>query len=749
MSKKVGIITVHKNVNYGANLQAYASSKYISKLGYDAKIIDYTLPSHEESAHLYSWLKQSWDRAEKKPALRKVKLISALAISIPWKSKRLKNFKKFRKKYMNLTCPCKTGLDIAKVGLDTVVCGSDQIWNPTITDGINPLFFGDIDGVEKRISYAASVGKEKYSEEDELKVKDLLNKLDYISVREQNTAEYLSTLTDKKIETVCDPVFLLDKEGYDKVLSKRKIKGDYVLLYSVIHNDELTAIAKTYAQKKGLKLIEICGGKDKGATHKQILTYGPAEFLSAFKYAKTIFTNSFHGTAFSLIFKKDFYVVDNKYGGSRIINILNKANCLDRLIESPITNDLPSIDYQNVRNKLSAYVESSKAFLEKALTSEKTPLAEDKCIGCGACQAVCKYNAITLLPNSEGFLWANIDTSKCVDCGLCKKVCPAINESEKNKGEPYVYAFKANDQIRKDSTSGGAFASFAKKIVENGGVFYGATQLKDFSVKHIRGETFEDISKVQGTKYLQSDISSCYNLIENVLRLGKIVLFSGTPCQVDALNRFVLMKKIPNDNLFTVDIICHGVPSKVVYRDYLLWLEKKYKSKIVDYKFRSKSISWRGSSCYAKFENGLELKNDKKLCSFMNLYYSDNITRESCYSCKYTIKQRVSDITISDYWGIENVDKDFEDKLGVSMVLINTDKGERFFEQVEGEKIVGNLQKAIQPQLKKPTARPHTREEFWDTYKKKGLKPLLKKYGGVKSDSLKTKLYKLKQKILK
>ncbi|MBO7214972.1 MAG: polysaccharide pyruvyl transferase family protein, partial [Clostridia bacterium] len=345
MTKKVGIVTVHKNTNYGANLQVFASYKYLNGLGFDCKIVDYTIPEHEKSNYLFSWLKQSWDGETNKSFSRKIKLGIALILSANWKRKRLKSFRSFRKNEVRLTKTVNEIADVNSLDIDTVVCGSDQIWNPDIIGSINPMFFGDIRGIKNKIAYAPSVGKEKYIDSDELKVKNLLEKLDYISVREEDTAKYLSTLTDKKIETVCDPVFLLDKIEYDKVLSKRKIKGDYVLLYSVIHNEELTRVAQDYAAKRGLKLVEICSAKEKGAKHKQILTYGPAEFLSALKYAKTIFTNSFHGTAFSLIFEKDFYVFNNKSRGSIITNVLSKAGALERLISSNVESDFAPIDY--------------------------------------------------------------------------------------------------------------------------------------------------------------------------------------------------------------------------------------------------------------------------------------------------------------------------------------------------------------------------------------------------------------------
>ena len=749
MSKKIGVITVHKNVNYGANLQAFASCRYLNKQGFDCRLIDYTLPTHEKSAHLFSWLKQSWDAERDKLLSRKIKLAIALALSAPWKRKRLKAFAEFRKKYITMTKPCKTMQDIVNLGLDTVVCGSDQIWNPDIIGSINPIFFGDVDGIKNKISYAASVGKDKYLEKDELKVKKLIEKLDYVSLREEDTAKYFSTLTEKKVETVCDPVFLLDKSEYDKVLSKRRIKGDYVLLYSVVHNDELTAVAKKYAKRHHLPLIEICSSKDKNATHKQIVTYGPTEFLSSFKYAKTVFTNSFHGTAFSIIFEKDFYVFDNKHRGSRITNVLEKTGLIDRLISNSVESDFNSIDYAVVNENVSRYVRSSKEFLDKALSIDKEYLAGKTCVGCGACKSVCKCDAIRLINNKEGFITSVIDNSKCLNCGLCKKVCPALNPVKKNSVTSSVYAFKAEDNLRKNSTSGGAFVALATEVLNDKGVVYGAKLLENKRVVHARIDNLFDLVSVQGTKYLPSDIADCYGLIANDLLNGKTVLFSGTPCQVDGVVRYLNLKKIPTEKFITVDIICHGVPSPTIFNSYMNWLEKEYKSKVKSYYFRSKKISWRGSSCYAVLENGKELKNDKNLCAFMNVYYSDNITRESCYTCSYASKNRVGDLTISDYWGLENLDKSFEDTLGVSMVLVNTDKGRELFEKTEGERIAGNIETAKQPQIYKPILLPQGRDEFWAEYVQKGIKPLLKKYGGIKRDSLKTVLYKIKKKILK
>lgn len=743
MKEKIGIITVHNNTNYGANLQAFASCKYLQKCGYDSRVIDYSIPSHLKQTRLLSWLKVSWDAEHDKSLVRKIKLGIALGLSAPWKHKRLKNFRKFRGRYITLSGLCNDVHDVEALELDTIVCGSDQIWNPAITEGINPIFFSAVDGVKKRISYAASVGKDKYEPADEVSAIELVRALDYRSVRESQTADYLSSLIGEPITTVCDPVFLLDKEDYDTVAAKRLIKSKYILLYSIIQDEKMTDVAKKYADARGLKLVEICSGKDKNAKHQQILSYGPSEFLSAFKYADAVITNSFHGTAFSIIFEKNFYIFDNKHGGSRITNLLDKAGLLSRLISSPIDEEHQPIDYATVRENLREYVDSSKQFLKTALASEKIDLAEDKCVGCGACATVCAKGAIRVIKNGEGFLHAYVDSSKCVDCGLCKKACPALNDPEKHSISEDVLAFKAEDAIRKNSTSGGAFAALARAVLAEGGVFYGAKLEDNRRVRHVRGATETDILSMQGTKYVQSDMTESLSLIAEDLKSDTLVLFSGTPCQVDAVNRFVEARRLPKDKLITVDIICHGVPSPKIYGEYIDWLVDEIGTSVEEYKFRSKKISWRGNSCMAILTDGREVKNDKRLNGFMNLYYSDNITNKSCYNCQYTSTERVSDITISDYWGIESILPEFEDALGVSMVILNTDKGNELFAKVYGERGVGSLTGVKQPQLSFPTKLPDTRTAFWSEYRDLGLKSVLKTYGGVKKDSIKQKIYNL------
>ncbi len=712
-------------------------------------MVDYMPEDANKANTLYGWLRTSWDNGKSGSFLHKMKLAVALTASASWKRKRLQAFSQFRSRYINLTPYCPDEKAIAALELDTLICGSDQIWNPDITDGLDPLFYGDVSGVQVRISYAASLGRAALEKEDEIRAADLIGRLDACSVREEASKDYVQQLSGRETACVCDPVFLLDKASYEALTPCRMHKKPYVLLYSVVSNPQMTELAVQYARQKNFELIELCAGKQRGAIHKQICGIGPLEFLNYFRYAETVITNSFHGTAFAIIFQKEFYAVDNKARGSRISNLLQKAGLSHRMIDAlPSAEDNP-IDYTAVRDNMAPYIADSKSFLENALSCKKMPVIEKNCTGCGVCQAVCSKDAITLIKNREGFLQADINLQKCVSCGLCRKACPSQKEPFSKDFIQETWAFKAEDTIRQTSTSGGAFSALANAVLEQEGSVFAVGTLKNNQVQHCRCTSAEDIAAVRGVKYIQSDFSFCYQAVAADLLANKSVLVTGTPCQIAGMRAFAEQQKLPTDNLYLADIICHGIPSPAVFQHYMAWLEKKYGSKINRYDFRSKAVSWRGVSCKAVLADGRQLENTRELACFLNTYYSGNITNEACYACPYARTERVSDVTVSDYWGIENCLPDFEDQLGVSMVLINTQKGKSLFNRSVGQKQPASLTAAKQPQLKTPCQRPADRDMFWSQYFSQDIEKTFKQYGGYGNLSFRSKLYKLVKKLCK
>lgn len=305
------------------------------------------------------------------------------------------------------------------------------------------------------------------------------------------------------------------------------------------------------------------------------------------------------------------------------------------------------------------------------------------CCGCGACHEACPKSAITMKTDEYGYVYASIDNELCVDCGKCKSVCPAIVNNNDKGFEKKAYAGTSLDESTKKSASGGIFALFAKKVLSEGGVVFGTEMNESFDVQVIGIESEEELPKLQGSKYVQSNMLPAFKQIKEALKEKK-VLFCGTPCQVSALKNYIGKE---NENLILVDLVCHGVPNNQMFKDEIVSLQKKYKGNLSKYIFRDKDYGHNVIG-NLQFKN----KNSKKaLYSYCSTYYTsflkNDILRESCFNCKYANIERPGDITICDYWGVQKEEPEFykecnEKKIvGISAIIINSEKGEAFFEE--------------------------------------------------------------------
>lgn len=349
------------------------------------------------------------------------------------------------------------------------------------------------------------------------------------------------------------------------------------------------------------------------------------------------------------------------------------------------------------------------------------PLAKNnECCGCGLCSFACKKSAIQMIEDEDGFVTPIIDEKKCVNCGLCSRLCPVLNPNRIESFLQKVYICKSkSNEILYGSSSGGAFYSLAKYVIANGGSVYGAAWTEQLTVSHIRVSSVDDIKLIMKSKYVQSDISSSFSMIEKDLSNGLLVLFSGTPCQVSAIKKVFGKYK----NLLLVDIVCHGVPNARFFKDYCRFFEEKKHGKITQYCFREKnSILGNYATCVTT-ERKKYIKTWRDL-SYSYLFMNGYISRESCYNCKYACKDRVGDITLGDFWGAHIFHPDFDTKGGASLLMINNENGLTFFDKIRNDLLTeqSSYENAAKnnPQIAHPSDRPEGRDDVFDEWRRNG-----------------------------
>lgn len=313
-------------------------------------------------------------------------------------------------------------------------------------------------------------------------------------------------------------------------------------------------------------------------------------------------------------------------------------------------------------------------------------IKKEFCTGCGACAAICPKHSIVMQSDKEGFLYPYIQKEICVSCGLCDNVCPATKNYASMLKKAECYGIKnRNIKLQINSSSGGAFPSIAEYFQKIGGIVWGAVYSKNFRVEHhsdSKEYRLEDFSK---SKYVQSDMSYAYSEIKNSLLENKIVLFSGTPCEVAAIKEFVGTKL--SERLFTVELICHGVPSPMIWEQFKILLSKKYKQKPDDivkiqFKYKDSKYNWLSPGMRVKWKNGCEYLDYAKSNWYEYGFLTNLFVRPSCHNCKYKLLKTRADISIGDYWGCDIANKEFMDSNGVSIVFTNSDKGKQILNSI-------------------------------------------------------------------
>lgn len=380
---------------------------------------------------------------------------------------------------------------------------------------------------------------------------------------------------------------------------------------------------------------------------------------------------------------------------------------------------------------------------------------KEDCCGCSACSLVCPKKCISLEADQEGFQYPVVNTDTCINCNRCVQVCPVLNASNERAtdGEmedrtEYTHrkisetlkpvqtfiAYNQNSTVRQASTSGGVFSVFAEYVISNNGFVYGAAFDKNFNIVHDCASTAKGFGAFRGSKYVQSDQAGVYSKVKSQLDEGCIVLYSGTPCQVVGLKRF-LGKEY--DNLITVDIFCHGVGSPKYWKKYLHFMEGKYKAPIHEIRFREKTYGYNSACMAVYFNNGKSSHRDHDADLYWTAFSKCYIFRPSCYACRFKTINHCSDFSIGDYWGDENLGSDFRAANGCTLLLVHSMKGQEIMKKVAPYIRVESidLEKALlvngghmPSKLISSSPKPIDRDQFFDSIDHTTIENLVKKF---------------------
>lgn len=312
-------------------------------------------------------------------------------------------------------------------------------------------------------------------------------------------------------------------------------------------------------------------------------------------------------------------------------------------------------------------------------------ILKERCVGCSACVIICPVKAITWSKDKNGFSMPRVDYEKCIHCGKCESTCPVINNEDITKPLKSYYGWIKNDEICQKSSSGGIFTALAEEIIAQLGVVFGTVFSDDFKSVHIGNTTKYDLEQLRRSKYVSADPDKSFEEVKVFLDRGQKVLFVGTPCMVAGI------KKVfgQNENLYTCDFICGGVPSPQMYREHITMLENKYHSRVIDVNFRPKVKGWQKQWITMKFANGEEYSKNAFSDLYVNCFYKHISTRITCNSCKFVNKHQ-SDFTIADFWGYKAAGVKYRDK-GISLLSLNTEHAKQLFEQVNNNLVLREL----------------------------------------------------------
>lgn len=639
---KIAIVTVYDSVvNFGSFLQAYAMSKVLESRGHEVFFVR-RMPN-DEILKRFNRLAKIQNSVSSKKGIKAKFLSQRSKYVIQREMDANKNRYKCSLsdwKSIKIIDPA----EIEDCGIQLVICGSDEIWNIHNKD-IDLDFYscGWVKHIPK-LAYAISSGNSKTSEY--LNDPEFFNAVgDFCKIlpRDQMTQSMISDITNVKESIVCDPTLLLGQDGFT-LTNKGKEFGKYILVYSYFLTRKEKKFIKKYARNNGLKIISPC---IYSSIADEVVYTSALDFPSLVFNAECVYTTTFHGTIFSLMFAKRFCALSRL---PKVANLLEQLETYDHELNLDFSYD----DFCAVLNKF----------------------ADRSVIGNGLNR---------LKSTSEDILWK------------------AIEEIENNGYTPignhyesrckYLYGYTKQDDIRRKSSSGGLFYELSQVILEDGGVVFGACYDKEMHQVVHKSTEETSIENMLKSKYAESKLGDTYKKIETYLKDGKKVLFCGTPCQAAGLYNLKEKKWSRYKNqLFILDFLCEGVPSYKIFQEYIKDSENKSEKEIETIEFRSKSYGWNVHCMKIQYKDGTSRIIPSFSDSYMHTFIMDlTMNRRSCYACPFREK-KYSDVTIGDFWKVSNVDKSCVDNKGVSAIFVNSEAGNILIEKARKNLYIKELE---------------------------------------------------------
>lgn len=735
-NRKVGIITLYGNLNFGNKLQNFAVQELLKERGFSVETL--------------VCKKKSWKTVEifikKNLAFHRYKRREAVLGA-------------FSKQYLSTkTIWRKNGLITKEDGkdYDFWVVGSDQVWNPMIRVSERDNFFLRFAERNQRICISPSIALNEIPEKYLYEYTVGLQGFPYLSCREKKGADIIENITGQECEHLLDPTLVITADVWREYEEKINLNGKHYIMLFFLGKipEEAKLLAEKTKAETGAEIIVPSEITD------DFYAISPFQFIYLIDNADCVLTDSFHAMAFSINLNTEFYVYDRVAKdekdansakiSSRILSLLESVNLSFRYASFADYSKNEICDFTCAEHYLTKERKKFHKYLDKCLhQKEKYPLMlpEDECTGCGSCAVNCPMDCIEMKSNIEGFMYPVINYDKCINCKKCVAVCPVLyplfNQSKKQ-----IYAAYNNElgQLER-SSSGAVFPALAEYIISIGGYVVGAYyDGTDNSVKHKIVDTVEGVELLRTSKYVQSSISGILSDTKKLLEQGRWILFTGTPCQIAGLKSYLNKDFL---TLITCDCSCHGVPSPGLWNKWIQYIQQTYDCKVKNVCFRDQSQA----ESWGQFQISYQGESEKfcfpqKKDAFFKAFSANVSLRMSCFNCKYKGWERCSDITLADFWGVDRVCPEGKNLRGTSMILVHTEKGEIILKEISSKismRIVENkLAETVNSATWKSVQKPQQRNTFFRDLQYKKVTECIDKYAVTREPTL---LFRIRHKI--